>query len=382
MSQQPFGDIPLFRELQKLLTSDGGPVNFDIARQVAKAIASQGASGARSPEATRALQDTVHPAEVVLAGYTRLPLEEPSRAKIMDRAAWIDTTLEGWRWLLEQLAERFSGELAKLGPESGEGGNPMAAAMGPVAALLMGMQSGTLVGHLAGEALGRYDFPIPRDDDGMLLWVEPNLAAVATDYSIDQAAWGRWLALHDVARHLVLSAAPWISPYFRSLVTEVIGAIEIDVSDIQRRLVELQSQGMESLQEGMGPSAALPVVPTERHGRALDRWRAFVAVWEGYAAHSAAAVATEIVGDGASKIDEAAARHGATKKDGRAMLETIVGLSAEASLRASGATFCAAVARLKGIQALNKVWEAPDNLPSMEEIKDPFAWMERILGGD
>jgi len=154
------------------------------------------------------------------------------------------------------------------------------------------------------------------------------------------------------------------------------------VSDIQRRLVELQSQGMESLQEGMGPSAALPVVPTERHGRALDRWRAFVAVWEGYAAHSAAAVAAEIVGDGASKIHEAAARHGATKKDGRAMLETIVGLSADASLRASGATFCAAVARLKGIQAVNKVWEAPDNLPSMEEIKDPFAWMERILGGD
>jgi uncharacterized protein (DUF2342 family) len=25
------------------------------------------------------------------------------------------------------------------------------------------------------------------------------------------------------------------------------------------------------------------------------------------------------------------------------------------------------------------VWDAPDNLPSSEEIRDPFQWMERVL---
>jgi uncharacterized protein (DUF2342 family) len=37
------------------------------------------------------------------------------------------------------------------------------------------------------------------------------------------------------------------------------------------------------------------------------------------------------------------------------------------------------VVKLKGIAALNKVWDAPDNLPSLDEIRDPFAWMERVI---
>ena len=41
MSQQPFGDIPLFRELQKLLSSGEGPINTEIARQVGGAVAAQ-----------------------------------------------------------------------------------------------------------------------------------------------------------------------------------------------------------------------------------------------------------------------------------------------------------------------------------------------------
>jgi uncharacterized protein (DUF2342 family) len=38
--------------------------------------------------------------------------------------------------------------------------------------------------------------------------------------------------------------------------------------------------------------------------------------------------------------------------------------------------------RLHGIDALNRVWEAPDNLPALAEIKDPFAWIERVVVGE
>ncbi|HZA20057.1 MAG TPA: hypothetical protein VE889_04305, partial [Actinomycetota bacterium] len=40
MTQEPFGDIPLFREIQRLLQAGGGgPINLEIARQVATAVA-------------------------------------------------------------------------------------------------------------------------------------------------------------------------------------------------------------------------------------------------------------------------------------------------------------------------------------------------------
>jgi putative hydrolase len=249
--------------------------------------------------------------------------------------------------------------------------------MGQVAPLLVGIQVGTLVGRLARDVLGRYDHPIPRDDDGRLLFVDPNVARLATEYDLDDA-FIRWLALDGAAHHLVLTQAPWINRYWRSLVVEVVDAMEIDVGELQTRMMDLQSQGPAALEEGLGAGAALPLVPTDRHRRALARLRSFLAGVEGYARHATAAVAGTVVGD-VTQVEEGVARHRLRGNEAEAMLKTILGVSLDRELEAAGTTFCAAVVKLKGIAALNEMWAAPDNLPSYDEIKDPFAWMERVL---
>jgi putative hydrolase len=375
VSQEPFGDIPLFREIQKLLASSEGPVNLEIARQVALAIATQGVPDASlDPRAAASFDTAVHACEGPLSGYTRLPLEEPGRSHAMGVAEWVTSTLDGWRWLFHHMADRLAGELGRLGGEAEA--NPLQAALGQVGPLLMGMQIGTLVGHLAADSLARYDLPVPRDDDGRLFVVTPTADRVAQEYGFEPGGLTRWLALHEVSRHLIISSVPWVPRYLKGLITEVVEAIEIDVSDLERRLMELQSQGMETLQEGLGPSSMLPVVPTERHRRALGRVTAFLALFEGYATHAAKAVALEIVGDTA-RIDEGMARREASTSQGRELLEGLLGIAVDRAMEAAGATFCAAITRLRGPLALNRVWEAPDNLPDAEEVKDPFAWMER-----
>jgi putative hydrolase len=365
MSQEPFGDIPLFREIQKLLASSEGPVNFEIARQVALAIATRGAPD--SPQPCQAFDAAVHACEGPLSGYTRLPLEEPVRSHCVGVGWWATSTLEGWRWLLEHLARRFSGQ---LGEES-----PLQAALGQVGPLLMGMQFGTLIGQLAGDSLARYDLAVPRDDDRRLFFVLPSIERTGHDYGFDPGTFRRWLALHEVARHLVFSAVPWAHRYLKGLLREVVDAIEIDVSDLESRLADLQSQGTEALQEGFGAANVLPVVPTERHRRALQRVRSFLTLFEGYATHAVRAVASELVGD-VARIEEGMARRESAGA-GRELLSTTLGISVDRAMEGAGATFCAAVTRLKGPAALNRAWEAPDNLPGAEEIRDPFAWMER-----
>lgn len=381
MTQEPFGDIPLFREIQKLLSSSDGPINFEIARQIAVAVAAQGTPD-RPVEATdtRAFADAVHEAETLISGYTRLPLDEPLRPDAIGRTQWISSTMDGWRWLLEHLATRFTAELARLGAEETEGGvNPMQAAMGQMGPLLMGMQVGTLIGHLSKEALGRYDFPIPREDDGRLFFVVPNLDALAQDYGFDLAASRRWIAAHDVARHLVITSVPWARRYFRSLLTDVVDAIEIDVEGLEQRLVELQSRGPEAMQEGMGQEGVVPIASTEKHRAALDRMRAFLAVLEGYGAETMSVVGPQIVPEHEARIAEGMARQQASPSEGEAMLSSILGVSLDRQLEISGATFCKAILELRGLSALNRVWAAPDNLPSIAEVKDPFVWIERVL---
>jgi putative hydrolase len=378
MSQDPFGDIPLFREIQRILASGEGPINLEIARQVAIAAATQGLTEpSPSPDSGRVVSEAVHEAEILLSGYTRLSVEEPMQARVMNRSIWVASTLESWKWLFERLAERFVTQLGS--PEETDEANPMQTAMGQVAPLLLGLQTGTLVGSLALEALGRYDLPIPRDDDGRLMFVEPNLESVRAEYGFDDTVFKRWFALHEAARHLAGTARPWVGRYARSLLSDLVDSIEIDAGELERRLMDLQTKGMDALQEGLGGTdQSLPIAPTERHRVALDRFRGFVAVFEGYASHAATAVAQEIVPNSAD-IDEGMTRRSVAPSEGRQLLAGVLGISFDRELQVAGRTFCAAVVQLKGLPALNSLWDAPDNLPSLPEVKDPFQWMERVL---
>ena len=381
MAQESFGDVPLFREIQRILASSEGPLNLEIARQVGNAIATQGLSDTDVPaETTRSLDEAVTEATGVVTGYVRKGFEEPVLTKGVGIGWWVESTLTGWKWLLEHLAEHFSGELGRLGGES-EQANPVQAAMGQMAPLLVGIQAGILAGNLARSALGRYDFPIPREDDGRLFYVVPNLERIQADYDLEAQDLYRWLAAHDVARHLALISAPWVPGYLRSLLIEIVDATELDSSDLERRLIELQSMGMDALQEGAGEGQTLPVVPTARHQRALDRLRAFLACLEGYAQHVGGQVAPQLVSN-ASRIEESIARHETSRAETEQILDQILGVSIDRELESRGETFCAAIVKLHGIAELNKVWAAPDNVPTIEEIRDPFAWMERVLGDD
>lgn len=375
-SPDPFGDIPLFREIQRLLSSGGGPVNYEILGQIARSVAVEsGFDPAPDPATSRSFAETVHSAETLLAGYTRLSLDEPNLTLTMTRTEWIETATKGWRWLLEPLAERFTGQMSEAGPEGSQGG--IEAAMGQIAPLLMGMQGGALIGHLAREVLGRFDLPVTYDDDGKLFLVVANADLVAGEYGFDNETFYRWIALQETARAVVSAGAPWLTRYWRSLLLEVVESLEIDMADLERRMTELQAGGMEAMQEGFGPEGAVPVIPTERHRKALERTNAFLALFEGYAHHAVGQVSEQVIGD-TTIIDEGMSRRDLSPSDGETMLASVLGLSLDRKLDAAGETFCAAVVQIEGIASLNRVWDAPDNLPVLAEIKDPFAWMERL----
>lgn len=383
MSQQPFGDIPLFREIQRLLASSDGPINFEVARQVAVSLATGGTADAvNDTAAAAALDEAVRAAELALSGYTRLPLPAPGRARVIGRAEWVETTLGSWRWWLEPLARRLSeGMVGADAADPGQGrAEPQSipGAIAQIAPLLLGAQAGTLIGQLAQETLARYDLPIPRDDDEVLFFILRNVGELSDAYGFDRETFLRWLALHHVARHLPTTTAPWIGRYARSLFRSVIAAVEVDVGAIERRLMDLQSGGMESLQDGSGLDEPLPLVASERHTAATRQVRALVAVLDGYAGHAAGVVAAEVL-DPSAAIEEAMLRRDLSTTQGERMLKSLLGLTPDRALDAQGRTFCAAVAELHGLSGLNRLWEAPDNLPSIEEIRDPFAWIERVL---
>lgn len=380
MSPEPFGDIPLFREIQRLLASSGGgPLNLEVAGQVARSVATEGF--AESPvgvSTQQTLREAVHEAETLLAGYTRLDLVEPISSDPLTRALWAERTLTAWRWLLERLATRFVDEMGTQGED--ESMQQMSMVMKQVGPLLMGLQAGTLVGHLAREVISGFDPSIPREGETGIVLVVPNISKIAADYGLEVDAVIRWVAFQDVARYIVVQGVAWVAPYRRNLMTALVDAIEVDTAEMQRRLIDLQTQGIEALQEGASVDASIPIVPTRAHQQALDRLRAFVGLHEGYAARATSATGAQISDD--TKIAEVIARQRASSSEAKDLLASVLGFSLDRDLVTTGTTFCAAVEKLEGLPALNRVWEAPDNLPTYAELKDPFVWIDRVLKSD
>src|SRR5918999_2896808 len=68
-----FADAPLFRELQRVMSSSSGPVNWELARQVGVANAVEAGPDPDPTEAdTRVLEEAVRVAELHVGRFTSL----------------------------------------------------------------------------------------------------------------------------------------------------------------------------------------------------------------------------------------------------------------------------------------------------------------------
>ena len=59
-------------------------------------------------------------------------------------------------------------------------------------------------------------------------------------------------------------------------------------------------------------------------------------------------------------------------------VQRMTGLEAKLNQYAAGERFIAAVEGVAGPRVIDRCWEGPENLPTMDEIKAPERWLERM----
>ena len=95
-----------------------------------------------------------------------------------------------------------------------------------LAPLLLGVQAGSMLGYLGQHALGRYDLPLPTDDEPSLAFVVPNLAAFEEAWSIERRDLRFAVALHEVI-HAAERSVPWVRAKLVGLAIEYVSAYEV-----------------------------------------------------------------------------------------------------------------------------------------------------------
>jgi hypothetical protein len=154
----PFGDLgadaPLFRELERVLRSSSGPVNWELARQVAVASAAE-AGDDRDPtdDDRRALDEAVRVAELHVARFTGLePPGDVAQVRAVRRAGWVAANLESLEGLLEPAATRAAAAteralVEQMPPEAAGLGGALESLQGrPAGWILLGLVALGLIG--------------------------------------------------------------------------------------------------------------------------------------------------------------------------------------------------------------------------------------------
>ena len=386
--EQPFGlppgdvwnDVPLFREIQRVLMSSSGPVNWELARQVGIASASWGAEDpAASEEDRRGFDEAVRVAELQVAGFTGL--EAPSdipKVEAVRRGQWVQANIEGLRALLEPVAAKIGDAIATAQrdavPEQAQAG--VAQMLGQLSPLLLGAQVGTVLGTLAQQVLGQYDIAVPRPDGaGALLFVVPNIARFEKEWSLDPTEFRTWIAIHEVT-HRFEFARPWALTRFRELIDDFTSTLTLDVEELQQRLSSLDPSNPEGMQEMLaGQDSLFGAVMDDEQRLKLRRVQAFMTASEGYGDHVMHALGAQMLPSYA-RIDEAMRRYRETEHVDP-VFERLLGIEVKREQYRLGRAFCDTVVELTDEATLARVWDSAEALPSMPELEEPRLWLAR-----
>jgi putative hydrolase len=377
-----FGELDLNQLLRMLQSS--GPVNWEIAGQVAHHVATDGAPEAPvDPAAITELEGLARAAETHVVAETGLSGSFATNVRVTGRDGWAELHLEALKPVLEALAGTLGQAFQGPGGEEpgagmpGSPADPLAGLLPMLAPLLLGVQAGSMIGYLAQHALGRYDLPLPASDDPSLCFVVPNLDEFEEAWSLERSDLRFTVALHEVV-HAATRSVRWVRERLVNLATEYVSAYEVDPAVLSERFGDLDPSNPETLQ-GLAerPEELLGAMTSARQGPMLEQLRVFHAVLEGYADDVLARVGGRLVGS-FGQVHEAIVRHRLERGEASRFVEQLLGLTLERDDYELGAAFCTGVVERAGTDGLNRLWESPSMVPTGPELEAPGLWLARI----
>ena len=370
MTERAPGDGDPGRRHDRPATPD--PVNWDLAATVAARVA--GRDPLEGSYHYASLQDdfaelTAEAEELVAAATGLRSLAGPARARVTDRAAWVQANISSFRRLLRPFTDRMAPKLAA---------NPLA----PAGRAVAGVQIGTLLGWMSTRVLGQYDLLIVEDeapeDQDLVYFVGPNVLSLEKRFGFPPREFRLWLALHEVTHRVQFTGIPWMRPHFVGLVEESLAAVDPD----PKRFVAGIARAVDELRQGRNPIAEhgiMGLIASADQLEVLQRVQGLMSLLEGHG---------DVTMDraGADRIPSAERfarvlreRRNSTSGVAR-LVQQAVGIEAKLRQYELGERFIEQV-EARDPALLDRAFERAEHLPTLDEIRAPDRWMARVGSG-
>jgi len=344
-------------------------IDWELAERIARRC--RGAEPLVDP----ALRDELHDsygrltaqAERYVTDETGLvPAVGTARARVTDRDGWIAANAVSFQRLLRPLTD-------KLGADQSASARLLGAKLGAT-------QFGLLLGWMSARVLGQYDLLVVEDehveDQDIVYYVGPNLLAMERRYALPPEQFRLWVALHECTHRAQFTGVPWLRPYFLAQVHELLDSVDADgarLAESVRRTVAEVRAGERPLDRG-GLAA---VFATPAQLAVLDRLGGLMSLLEGHGEvvmnrAAAGRVPTAWRFERVLQTRREAAR-GLTR-----LLNRLLGFEAKMHQYAEGQRFIEAIEAHGGRALFDQVWQGPEWLPTLAEIRAPQTWVARL----
>jgi putative hydrolase len=211
--------------------SGAGPVNYDLARQLASS--SIGFVKPVPEQTSAAVADAVRLADTWLDGVTPLPAGTTSSVA-WTPSDWVDNTLATWKRLCDPVAEQMSSVWAQALPEEARAmAGPLMAMMTQMGGMAFGSQLGQALGTLSREVLTSTDIGLPLGPKGVAALMPEAIELLAEGLEQPRSEIMMFLAAREAAHHRLFSHVPWLSTQLLNAVEAFARGMKVDMSGIE-----------------------------------------------------------------------------------------------------------------------------------------------------
>jgi putative hydrolase len=394
----PMGDPQQFadalRQFADLLSWRGGPVNWDLAKNVARhAIAAAGDPSVLDAQ-RREVTEAVRLADLWLDEAASFP-SGVRKIEAWSRSEWLEATFPVWAKLCDPIAakgvEAMSGMLntdpAQLGedvPEEvrqalgalgGPGGMAgLSAMLRQIGGAMIGSQTGTAVGELAREVVGSSDIGLPLGPEGVAALLPAGVAQFGQGLSVDAGEVRLFLALREAAHQRLFAHVPWLRGHLLGAVEQYASGITVDMTRLQEAIPDVDLANPEALREALQGEGLFRPEDTPAQQAALARLETALALVEGWVATVVSIAARDRLTH-ADALAEAIRRRRATGGPAELTFATLVGLELRPRRLREAAAIWQGLTDARGIDGRDALWAHPDLLPTTDDLESPDAFV-------
>ncbi len=327
-------------------------------------------------------------------------LAGPARAHVTDRAGWASANVASFRRLLRPILDKAA--------SSNGLGRSLPPPLQAVTRAAAGTELGVVLGWMSTRVLGQYDLfradgadhaeelnggtasanaasakaasanggqPNASPEDAVY-FVGPNIIALERRHGFPAREFRLWIAVHELTHRAQFTGVPWMRGHFLSLVDKGISLAAPDT----KQLLDILGRLANELRQRRNPlmDAGLPgVFAGIEQLQAIRDISGLMSLLEGHGD----VIMNRAAGDHIAGSERFARTLQARRDSSRGLVRVIqqlIGLEAKMRQYKEGEGFVETVESAGGPNLFAQVWKEPENLPSMEEIRDPSRWVARI----